>query len=137
MSAISKPISLAIVGAATLFAVASASAANLPLKGPVAPPVFLPGVAAANSWSDRQIGYVIGVGGEYMLTSNSAIRAGYMHYDLSGSSATLALVGAFRTADAACTPGACNWALNASRQNIDTGVVGISYKFGGPIAAKY
>jgi outer membrane immunogenic protein len=102
-----------------------------------AAPVNIPGVAATNSWSTTQTGYAIGVGGEWMLTPNWIVRAEYVHYGFGGSSATLPLVGTFAAAGVACGPGACNWALNASHQNIDTGVIGISYKFGGPVVAKY
>jgi outer membrane immunogenic protein len=95
----------------------------------------LSGVNVTTSWSNTQTGYAIGSGGEYMLTSNWILRAEYVHYGFGGSSSTLPLVGTFATSS--CAPGKCNWALGAGHQNFDTGIIGISYKFGSPIVAKY
>jgi outer membrane immunogenic protein len=84
-------------------------------------------VGSTISWSNTRTGYAIGVGGEWMLTQHWLLRAEYVHYGFAGSSATLPLVSA--VPGATCAPGACNWALSAGNLNIDTGIVGLSYKF--------
>jgi outer membrane immunogenic protein len=87
------------------------------------------GVAGFNN---NQVGYAVGVGGEWMISQNWILRAEYLHYGFQGSSGTLPIVGD------TCTGAAnCSFVVNTSDRNIDTARVGIAYKFGGPVVAKY
>jgi outer membrane immunogenic protein len=92
-----------------------------------ATPAPLPGVVATTSWSNTTTGYAIGGGGEWMLSRHWLVRAEYVYYGFSSSSANLPLLG---TAAHPCAPGACNWALSSGRPAINTAVAGVSYKFG-------
>jgi outer membrane immunogenic protein len=88
---------------------------------------LLPGVAAGVNFDETKTGWVVGTGFEWMLSQNWIVRAEYLHYDFGGASATLPLV--FANAVGACAPGQCNWAVSASNLRIDSGRVGLSYKF--------
>jgi len=79
------------------------------------------------SFNDTKTGWVAGVGIEAMLTANWLVRAEYLHYDLGTFTDTLNLVG---------TVGA-QTATWSRRFTYDTARVGLSYKFGGPVVARY
>ena len=95
--------------------------------GLVGGPVFLPGIGSTVSWTDNRTGYVVGGGVEWMFAPHWMVRAEYLHYGFSGSSANLPLV--FAAGFGACPAGACNWAITTGRLDFDTGRVGVSYKF--------
>jgi outer membrane immunogenic protein len=95
--------------------------------GTISGPVVLPGVAAGVNFDETKTGWVVGTGFEWMLSPNWIVRAEYLHYDFGGASATLPLV--FANAVGACAPGQCNWAVSASNLRIDSGRLGLSYKF--------
>jgi outer membrane immunogenic protein len=94
--------------------------------GLVAGPVALPGVVAGTSFSENKTGLVVGGGLEYMLSPNWIVRAEYLHYDFTGASGTLPLLVA---GPGGCAPGACNWAVSTSNLRLDSGRLGLSYKF--------
>jgi outer membrane immunogenic protein len=79
-----------------------------------------------------QVGYAAGVGGEWMISPNWILRAEYLHYGFKGSNGTVPIVGSNCTAAVNC-----RFVANTSDRNIDTARVGIAYKFGGPVVAKY
>jgi outer membrane immunogenic protein len=79
------------------------------------------------SFGGTQTGWVVGGGLEWMLTPHWLIRAEYLHYGFGGSS-TSALP--FIVPSNGCTPvGTCGWNVSTSDLRIDTGRVGLSYKF--------
>jgi outer membrane immunogenic protein len=67
-----------------------------------------------------------------MISPNWILRAEYLHYGFKGSSGTIAVV-----ADSCTAAVNCRFVVNTSDRNIETARVGISYKFGGPVVAKY
>jgi outer membrane immunogenic protein len=81
----------------------------------------------ANPFSATSSGYVVGGGGEWMLTNNWTVRAEYLYYRLSGKS-NLATNPVFPT-----FPILFSW--NAT--DTHTVRVGVNYKFGGPVVARY
>ena len=98
----------------------------------------LPGATASSSFSNDRVGWVAGAGVEWMAAPNWIVRAEYLHYNFGGASANLPFVYTPNFAGVAnCNPGQCNWALNSSNLTIDTVRVGLSYKFGGPVVARY
>jgi outer membrane immunogenic protein len=80
------------------------------------------------SFGGTQTGYVVGGGLEWMLSPNWLIRAEYLHYGFQGASgAGLPFV---VPPGNECTPvGTCGWNVSTSNLKIDTGRVGLSYKF--------
>jgi outer membrane immunogenic protein len=96
-------------------------------------PAGLNGYAGGSaSFDSDRIGYVVGVGGEWLATNNWVLRAEYLHYGFKGISGTMPVLGAECNAAANC-----RFVLSTSDRNIDTVRVGIAYKFGGPVVAKY
>ena len=92
-----------------------------------------PAVPAFTTWTANprniEFGFVVGAGGEWGVTSNLVLRAEYLYYRLSGESVVANSVnGIFATNQIRYT-----WS------NFDThvGRVGLSYKFGGPVVARY
>lgn len=81
----------------------------------------------ANPFSATSSGYVVGGGGEWMLTNNWTVRAEYLYYRLSGKS-NLATNPTFPTFPIL-------FAWNAT--DTHTFRVGVNYKFGGPVVARY
>jgi outer membrane immunogenic protein len=87
------------------------------------------------SFGGTRTGYVVGAGVEWAATSNWLFRVEYLHYGFSGDSTQLPFV---VSAGNGCTPtGTCGWNVATSRLGVDTVRAGVSYKFGGPIIAKY
>ena len=80
----------------------------------------------------NQVGYAAGVGGEWMISPNWILRAEYLHYGFKGATGTLGVV-----ADTCTAAVNCRFVVSTSDRNIDTARVGIAYKFGGPVVAKY
>jgi outer membrane immunogenic protein len=79
-----------------------------------------------------KVGYAIGVGAEWMATQNWILRLEYLHYAFRGSSGSLPIVG--DTCTAAVN---CRLVASTSDLNFDSVRVGVSYKWGGPVVAKY
>jgi outer membrane immunogenic protein len=88
--------------------------------------VFLPGVVGGTSFNDNKTGLVVGGGVEWMLSPNWILRAEYLHYDFTGASGTIPLL---VPGPGGCAPGACNWAVSTSDLRLDSGRLGLSYKF--------
>jgi outer membrane immunogenic protein len=78
----------------------------------------IPGTFNPDRW-----GYTLGAGLEYGLTPNWSAKLEYLHYGFSSATAPVGTLGP-RSAVA----------LSSS---VDTLKVGINYRFGGPIVAKY
>lgn len=109
----------------------SGSATFTPMPGAFSPP---PTTSSA-SFGGTRTGYVVGAGVEWAATSNWLFRIEYLHYGFSGDSTQLPLV---ITPGNGCTPkGTCGWNVATSHLDVDTVRVGVSYKFGGPVVAKY
>jgi outer membrane immunogenic protein len=85
------------------------------------------------SSSETKVGYAVGAGVEWMATANWLLRAEYLHYGFGGASDSLPVVGGL-TCTAAVN---CHFAVTASNSNIDTVRIGLAYKFGAPLVAKY
>jgi outer membrane immunogenic protein len=87
---------------------------------------------ASTTLSADKSGLTIGAGVERMLAPNWSVRLEYLYYRFGGSSSA-----AF--APAVCTGNAppCSWVGNWSNLSINTVTVGVSYKFGGPVATGY
>jgi outer membrane immunogenic protein len=94
-------------------------------------PVTLPGVGAIGSVSDSKTGYVAGAGFEYVVSNpNWIVRVEYLHYGFGGDGFTLPLVVPPPPGGAPCGPGACNWAISASRLDFNSITAGMTFKFG-------
>jgi outer membrane immunogenic protein len=94
---------------------------------------FLGGFPFIGSTTQTRTGWALGAGAEWGLTSNWSIKAEYLHIDL----------GSFTYA-APCTPATICGAANSNflwntrvqaREEIFR--VGVNYRFGGPVVAKY
>ena len=98
---------------------------NPPITGPLA------GTTAATSWSGNRTGFAIGGGVDWMLPANPQwiFRAQYLYYQFARSSSAMGTLG---NGVVVCAPGLCGWNVAASTLRISTGLVGVSYKFGGP-----
>lgn len=88
-------------------------------------------IATSGSANDTRTGWVAGAGIEWAFAGNWLVRAEYLHVDLGTASGTVFLP------TAACAGGGpCG--MSYSRDlTYDMGRVGLSYKFGGPVVAKY
>jgi outer membrane immunogenic protein len=75
-----------------------------------------------------QVGYTIGAGAEWMLSQNWLVRAEYLYISLPGASSVTT-----STAFAPTFVVPFNW--NRTDEHIAR--VGVAYKFGGPVVAKY
>jgi outer membrane immunogenic protein len=83
-------------------------------------------------FSQNNVGYAVGFGAEWMATQNWIFRLEYLHYGFNGSSGTLPVVG-----DTCTVAVGCRLVASTSNLNIDSVRVGLAYKFGGPVVAKY
>ncbi len=79
------------------------------------------------STSDTKIGWVAGAGVEWAFAPNWSLKGEYLHVDLGRSNVTIS--------DPVNFP--ISFATYRFSHTFDTGRVGINYKFGGPILAKY
>jgi outer membrane immunogenic protein len=75
-----------------------------------------------------QVGYTVGGGAEWMVSPNWLVRAEYLYVSLPGSS-----VNTVSPAFAPTFVVPFNW----SRTDEHIGRIGVAYKFGGPVVAKY
>jgi outer membrane immunogenic protein len=84
--------------------------------------------------SETRVGWTVGAGGEWMFTSNWSAKLEYLHYDL-GSANYGTPVSNF-----GLTPTTLLYTLGQSSSTNFRGDivrVGLNYKFGGPVVAKY
>ncbi len=77
--------------------------------------------------SSTRVGWTVGVGAEYALTTNWSFKAEYLYLDFG----TLNGVGTLTPAFAGLTYS------NSTRLTANLARVGVNYKFGGPVIAKY
>ena len=84
----------------------------------------------AGSGSRTSVGFAVGAGAEYHLWGNLTAKLEYLHVDLGGQTVTLV------SPSPPSTPGVfTNYVFNREQVNIVR--VGVNYKFGGPVIAKY
>lgn len=93
--------------------------------GIAAPPGIVPGTTLQTAESDR-FGWMLGVGAEYALAANWSVKVEYDYMDFGSHRETLQPVGAAATA-----------VQYDIRQRIELVKVGINYRFGGPVVARY
>jgi outer membrane immunogenic protein len=94
---------------------------------------------ASGNFAETRVGWTVGAGGEWMFTSNWSAKLEYLHYDL-GSANYGTTVSNFAVAGGDILPGTLLYALGQSSSTNFRGDivrVGINYKFGGPVVAKY
>jgi outer membrane immunogenic protein len=94
---------------------------------------------ASGNFAETRVGWTVGAGGEWMFTGNWSAKLEYLHYDL-GSANYGTTVSNFAVAGGDILPGTLLYALGQSSSTNFRGDivrVGINYKFGGPVVAKY
>jgi outer membrane immunogenic protein len=88
---------------------------------------------ASGNFSETRVGWTVGAGGEWMFTSNWSAKLEYLHYDLGSAN--------YGTPVNISSPllGATSTLGQSSSTNFrgDIVRVGLNYKFGGPVVAKY
>jgi outer membrane immunogenic protein len=91
-------------------------------------PEVPPGTTWATNFRKDEFGYVVGAGGEFGITPNLVLRAEYLFYRLHGESSI-----------ANGVPPIPPFQIRYTWNDFDThvGRVGLSYKFGGPVVARY
>jgi outer membrane immunogenic protein len=82
-----------------------------------------PAATTTGIYNDDRWGYAAGAGIEYLLAPNWSAKVEYMHYGFGTDTAPVLSLGAFTT--------------TALRLSVDTIKVGINYRFGGPVVARY
>ena len=98
-----------------------------------------PSTLTSGSFSGTRVGYVVGGGGEWMLSANWSAKLEYLHYDLgSATYATggLAIIDVFPTS----LQGSGTAAVATSskvRFNDNVVRVGVNYHFGSPAVSQY
>jgi outer membrane immunogenic protein len=94
---------------------------------------------ASGNFSETRVGWTVGAGGEWMFTGNWSAKLEYLHYDL-GSANYGTSVSNFAVAGAPDPVGTRFYTLGQSSSTNFRGDivrVGLNYKFGGPVVAKY
>ena len=97
-----------------------------------------PPTLTSGSFSKLRVGYAVGAGGEWMLSSNWSAKLEYLYYDL--GSATYATGGLANDLHPTTLPGDGIAAVATSSQvrfNGNIVRVGVNYHFGGPSASQY
>jgi outer membrane immunogenic protein len=91
-------------------------------------PQVPPGTVWSTNFRKDEFGFVVGAGGEYGITPHLVLRAEYLFYRLSGESVTTNGV-----------PPIPPFQIRYTWNDVDVHVarVGLSYKFGGPVVARY
>jgi len=84
----------------------------------------------AGSVSGVRVGYTVGAGVEYAFTNNVSIKGEYLYYNLGSANYAVAPANAIAAGEGITTVATQKFDGNILR-------VGINYKFGGPIVAKY
>ena len=82
------------------------------------------------NFSNTETGWVAGAGIEAMLSANWIVRAEYLHYDLGSVNYTAT----FPAVSGVVLAQTATWSRSFQ---YDTVRAGLSYKFGGPVVAKY
>lgn len=97
-----------------------------------------PSTLTSGSFSGTRVGYVVGGGGEWMLSSNWSAKLEYLHYDL--GSATYATGGLANNVGPTSLQGFDTAAVATSskvRFNDNIVRVGVNYHFGSPAVSQY
>jgi outer membrane immunogenic protein len=97
-----------------------------------------PPTLTSGSFSQTRVGYAVGAGGEWMLSSNWSAKLEYLYYDL--GSATYATGGIANDVTQTSLQGVGTDAVATStkvRFNDNIVRVGVNYHFGGPAASQY
>jgi outer membrane immunogenic protein len=97
-----------------------------------------PSTLTSGSFSGTRVGYVVGGGGEWMLSSNWSAKLEYLHYDL--GSATYATGGLANDVGPTSLRGFDTAAVATSskvRFNDNIVRVGVNYHFGSPAVSQY
>jgi outer membrane immunogenic protein len=84
------------------------------------PPIPAP-AGTVESSNNTRTGWAAGAGLEYGITQNWTVRAEYLYLDLGSATSTFPLSNRVQTTTA----------------NMSIGRLGINYKFGGPVVARY
>jgi outer membrane immunogenic protein len=117
----------------------SSTGINQAFSGPAAAVLGLNGTSlASGNFSETRVGWTVGAGGEWMFTSNWSAKLEYLHYDL-GSANYGTTVNNFATGGITLA-GTLLYTLGQSSSTNFRGDivrVGLNYKFGGPVVAKY
>jgi outer membrane immunogenic protein len=90
-------------------------------------PPFVTPLAEARTANVTRWGWMVGVGGEYAFTGNWSVKLEYDYLDFGRRTHTF-------QPTPACTCTAFDYEI---RQNIHLVKVGINYRFGGPVVARY
>jgi outer membrane immunogenic protein len=85
------------------------------------------GLCMGSSDTATKVGWTVGAGAEYALTSNWSVKAEYLFVDLGRSSST-----GFDTRSAPPLP-----LFATTKDDFHIARVGVNYRFGGPVVAKY
>jgi outer membrane immunogenic protein len=86
------------------------------------------GVQYANfTTSNHTIGYTVGAGLEYAFANNWSVKAEYLYLDFGGS----------RTLTDPVTPNGAGYTFTSSGDHFSVARVGLNYKLGGPVVARY
>ena len=89
------------------------------------------GPLVANFSSDK-VGFAVGGGAEWAVSPNWLLRAEYLYYRFDGAQSSMAVV-----AGSCVAATGCAFVTNTGDLEFHTARVGLSYKFGGPVVARY
>ena len=96
----------------------------------------LPSTLTSGSFSQTRVGYAVGAGGEWMLSSNWSAKLEYLYYDL--GSATYTTGGIANDPTGLPHDGTAAVATSSKvRFNDNIVRVGVNYHFGGPAVSQY
>jgi outer membrane immunogenic protein len=88
------------------------------------------GTTANANFNRTTTGFVVGAGIEHMFSNNWIGRIEYLYYGFPGASGIAPVV------STATCPG-CSFGINFGNLQVQTVRAGLSYKFGGPVVARY
>jgi outer membrane immunogenic protein len=129
LASIRGRVGYAVVPNVLLYVTGGAAWGNSDYSGVDAYRGGCPNCSVTGSFNNTSNGWVAGGGVEWApWNTNWIVRAEGLYYSLSGASA-------FGFQQGTTTPATTSWTWN--RSEIIEGRVGVSYKFGGPIVAKY
>jgi outer membrane immunogenic protein len=129
LASIRGRVGYAVVPNVLLYVTGGAAWGNSDYSGVDAYRGGCPNCSVTGSFNNTSNGWVAGGGVEWAPWNNNwIVRAEGLYYSLSGASA-------FGFQQGTTTPATTSWTWN--RSEIIEGRVGVSYKFGGPIVAKY
>jgi outer membrane immunogenic protein len=111
----------------------SSTGINQAFSGELAEELATNRSTASGSFSQTRVGWTVGAGGEWMFTSNWSAKLEYLHYDLGSANYGTPVSNVAQTLGPIFTLG------QSSSTNFrgDIVRVGLNYKFGGPVVAKY